>query len=69
MKEYIKPSINNLDVESSVMMAGSLDPSGTAGDLGENAGQADAIGARSKRHNASLWDPSWDDLEEEEENE
>ncbi|WP_337390515.1 hypothetical protein [Prevotella sp.] len=68
MKEYIKPSINNLDVESSVMMAGSLDALGTTGNLGENAGQADAGTARSKRHNESLWDLSWDDLEEEENN-
>lgn len=66
MKEYIKPSINNLEVESSVMMAGSLDVLGTAGNLDENAGQADAGTARSKRHNASLWDLSWEDSEEEE---
>lgn len=66
MKEYIKPSINNLEVESSVMMAGSLDALGTAGNLDENAGQADAGTARSKRHNASLWDLSWEDSEEEE---
>lgn len=65
MKEYIKPSINNLEVESSVMMAGSLDALGTAGNLDENAGQADAGTARSKRHNASLWDLSWEDSEEE----
>lgn len=66
MKEYIKPRINNIDVESSVMMAGSLDASGTAVNLDENAGQADAIGARSKHHNTSLWDLSWEDGEEEE---
>lgn len=66
MKEYIKPSINNLEVESSVMMAGSLDALGTAGNLDENAGQADAGTARSKRHNASLWELSWEDSEEEE---
>ncbi|WP_443702239.1 hypothetical protein [Prevotella sp.] len=66
MKEYIKPSINNLEVESSVMMVGSLDPSGTAGNLDGNAGQADAGTARSKHHNASLWDLSWEDGEEEE---
>ena len=62
MKEYIKPSINNLEVESSAIMVGSMDKL----DLGQNSGTADAIGARSKRHNESLWDLSWDDLEEEE---
>lgn len=66
MKEYIKPSINNLEVESSVMMAGSLNTPGTAGDLGQNGGPAGASGGRSKLHNESLWDLSWEDLEEEE---
>ena len=62
MKEYIKPSINNLEVESSAIMVGSMDKL----DLGQNGGQAGASGGRSKRHNESLWDLSWDDLEEEE---
>lgn len=64
MKEYIKPSINNLEVESSAIMVGSMDKL----DLGQNSGTDDAIGARSKRHNDSLWDLTWDDEEEEENN-
>lgn len=68
MKEYIKPSINNLEVESSaIMAASSLSTSGTSGNL-EPAGTGGASGGRSKRHTESLWDLSWDDEEEEEEN-
>ena len=65
MKEYIKPSINNLEVESSAIMVSSMDKL----DLGQSpAGTAGASTARSKRHNDSLWNLSWDDEEEEEEN-
>lgn len=67
MKEYIKPSINNLEVESSaIMAASSLNSSGTSGSL-NNPGTSGASGGRSKRHTESLWDLSWDDEEEEEE--
>ena len=68
MKEYIKPSINNLEVESSaIMAAGSMTPDGNSGSL-INPGTSGASGGRSKRHNESLWDLTWDDEEEEEEN-
>lgn len=66
MKTYIKPETNVTEIEISNLM--SLSNDGTSG-VFTPGGTGGASGSgRSKRHNESLWDLSWDDEEEEEEN-
>lgn len=65
MKTYIKPETNVTEIEISNLM--SLSDGGNSGVL-TPSGSDGASGGRSKRHNESLWDLSWDDEEEEEEN-
>lgn len=65
MKKYIKPEINVVEVEMGNPL---MDLSGNGSSAGlqqGGSGTSNASGGRSKNHDMSLWDTTWEDPEEE----